>query len=100
MGASRVEEFQFGSDGEVKPSVESQKNEKMKNEWINELPLKFHLEGSTISQCLVTSRGEEFHLSSFSQVKPSVESQKDEKMKNECEVDGRSEDKLPLTTKL
>ena len=64
-------------------------NHNLKNEWINELPLKFHLEGSTISRCLVTSRGEEFHLSSFCEVKPSVESQNDEKMKNVCEVDER-----------
>merc|ERR1711971_1529514 len=56
--------------------------ERMKNEWMNQLPPKFHLEGS-ISRCLVTSRGEEFHLSSLSEAKVSVESQKDERMKNE-----------------
>ena len=62
----------------------------MKNVWMNELPPKFHLEGSEISRCLVTNRVEEFQLSSLSEVKVSVESQKDEKMRNECERDERT----------
>ena len=55
------------------------------NVWMNELPPKFHLEGSEISRCLVTNRVEEFQLSSLSEAKDSVESQKDEKMRNEWE---------------
>ena len=62
---------------------------RMKSEWMNELPPKFHLEGSN-SRCFISSRGEEFHLSSLSEVKDSVESQKDEKMRNECERDERT----------
>ena len=54
---------------------------------MNELPPKFHLEGSEISRCLVTNRVEEFQLSSLSEAKDSVESQKDEKMRNEWEGD-------------
>ena len=55
--------------------------------WMNDLPPKFHLEGSAISRCLVTNRGEEFHLSSLSEAKVSVESQKNEKMRNKWERD-------------
>ena len=66
--------------------MESHNDERMKNEWMNPLPPKFHLEGS-ISRCLITSRGEEFHLSSLSEAKVSVESQNDEKMRNEWEGD-------------
>ena len=51
---------------------------------MNKFPLKFHLEGSPISRCSGTSRGEESHFGSLEDVKPSVESQNDEKMKDEC----------------
>merc|ERR1712241_542458 len=82
---NRGEEFHLSSLSEAKDSVESQKDERMKNVWMNDLPPKFHLEGSEISRCLVTNRVEEFQLSSLSEAKDSVESQKDEKMRNEWE---------------
>ena len=50
----------------------------------NEFPLKFHLEGSPISRCLGTSRVEEFLFGSLEEVKTSVESQNNKRMKNEC----------------
>ena len=55
--------------------------------WMNDLPPKFNLEGSAISRCLVTNRAEEFQLSSLSEAKVSVESQNDEKTRNEWEGD-------------